>query len=208
MSRTDNYAIQAQSAKDLFLTYDQAELIEKFHLEADESYLYPVLLGQRCRLNRKNGDLERESGGVWRDANSFEEVMTLLDILCDAKKGRFLSNRWKSMQDFGLMFHRNLLEDRRDIWADRFDKDPAFLHRGCQALGGKPLPGGDISYSVELFDGLAICVQFWHGDEEFIPRLRYLWDENATQYIRYETMYYAINLLLRRIREEAEAAVR
>ena len=35
----------------------------------------------------------------------------------------------------------------------------------------------------------------------FLPRLRYLWDENASQYIRYETMYFAIGLLKRRILE-------
>ena len=201
MSRTNTYAIQAQSAKDLFLTYDQEALIAKFSLRADESYLYPVMLSQRYRLSRATGDLEREVKGAWQDANSFNEVMTLLDMLCDAKPDRGLAGKWKSMQNFGLQFHRNLLEERRDHWADLFDKTPELLHRGCQALGGIPFPGADISYRMELFDGLPIGVQFWHGDDEFLPRLRYLWDENATQYIRYETMYYAINLLLSRIKE-------
>ena len=57
---------------------------------------------------------------------------------------------------------------------------------------------------MERFDGLRIGVLFWAGDEEFLPRLRYLWDENAKQYIRYETMYFAVNLLLRRLREFSE----
>ena len=64
------------------------------------------------------------------------------------------------------------------------------------------VPGGDLGYAAELFDGLRIGIQFWFGDEEFFPRVRYLWDENALQYLRYETMYFAVSLLRRRIGEE------
>ena len=85
-----------------------------------------------------------------------------------------------------------------------YDRDPERLRRACRALGGETIPGGDIGFSVELFDGLRIGVLFWAGDEEFLPRLRYLWDENAKQYIRYETMYFAVNLLMRRLREFSE----
>ena len=66
------------------------------------------------------------------------------------------------------------------------------------------MPGADIGYGIELFDGLRIGIQFWHGDEEFLPRVRYLWDENATQYLRYETMHFAIGLLRQRIGEEMD----
>lgn len=201
MERTDNYAIQTRSAQDRFLTYDQGALIAKFSLPFDETYLYPTMLASRYRLHRKTGDLQRRTAEGWQNANTFNEVMTLLDMLCDARADRGLTGRWKSMQAFGLQFHQNLLEDRRDNWAEQFDRDPVLLRRGCEALGGIPLPGGDVGYAVELFDGLRIGVQFWHGDEEFFPRLRYLWDENALQYIRYETMYYAVGLLLQRIAE-------
>ena len=46
---------------------------------------------------------------------------------------------------------------------------------------------------------LGVAVQLWLGDDEFPPNLRFLWDENADQYIRYETMYFAKALLLSRI---------
>ena len=71
----------------------------------------------------------------------------------------------------------------------------------CKVLGAEAIPGGDMGYAFELFEGLKIGLLFWHGDEEFLPRIRYLWDENAKQYIRYETMYYAVTLLRRRIAE-------
>ena len=42
---------------------------------------------------------------------------------------------------------------------------------------------------------------FWEGDEEFAPRLRFLWDENALQYLRFETMHMAASLLIKFIKE-------
>lgn len=200
MKRTDNYAIQAAQAKLRFLTYDQQKLIAKYALNFDDTWLYTTMLCQTYRISRTTGDLEKLEGDGWQDANTYEEVMTLLDLLCDAKEDRRVSGNWKSLQSFGLMFHRSLLEERRNAYADYFDANPDAFHKGCLALGGKPVQGCDMGYGVELFDGLPVAVQFWHGDEEFYPRLRYLWDENALQYIRYETMHFAVGLVIQRIR--------
>ena len=201
MERKNNYLIQAAQAKERFLTYDQQRLIEKFRLDSDAQYFYVNLLCKQYRINRTTGDMERRESSGWQDANSHEEVMTLLDLLCDSREDRWISGRWKNMQSFGLQFHQNLLEDRRDPAADRFDAEPQRLREACRRLNGEFIPGGDIGFSVELFDGLRIGVLFWAGDEEFAPRLRYLWDENALMYIRYETMYFAVKLLLRRLLE-------
>ena len=40
MERRNNYAVQAQSAKQIFLSYDQNALAEKLHLPMDSDYLY------------------------------------------------------------------------------------------------------------------------------------------------------------------------
>ena len=201
MARVNNYLIQAQQAKARFLTYDQEKLIRKFDLQSDDQFLYLTLLYKPYRLSRTSGDLERLEEGVWQDANTFEEIMTLLDLLCDSKEDRHLSGRWQNMQTFGLQFHQNLLEDREDPFATRIDRDPEFLHRAARTLDAEVISGGDLGYAFELFDRLKIGLLFWRGDEEFSPRVRYLWDENAKQYIRYETMYYAVDLLRRRIWE-------
>lgn len=203
MERRDNYAIQAQQAKQRFLTYDQRELTEKLNLLGDETYLYIQMLRQPYRIRRTDGFMERRSGEVWQDANSYEEVMTLLDLLCDSKKDRHLSGRWKNMLSFGLMFHQNLLKER-DPWAEKFQAEPEKFRKACLALGGVDMPQGDIAYAIELFDGLRIGVQLWFGDEEFPPNLRWLWDENALMYLKYETMYFARGMLLRRLKEEME----
>ncbi len=206
MERTNNYAIQARQAKDLFLRYDQDALIRKFGLKHDETYLYVTMLSETYRICRKNGDMDRKIGENWFDANSFGEVMTIFDLLCDSREDRHLSGRWKNLTAFGLMFHQNLLEQARDPWAERFEKDPDGLCRACEALNGTPLATGDVAYAMELFDGLPIALQLWLGDEEFPANLRLLWDENATMYIRYETMHYARSLILDRIWERMECS--
>lgn len=202
MERKDNYLIQANQAKQHFLTYDQERLVRKLRARSDKQYIYVTFLNDPYRLERTTGDFQRWDGTAWVDGNSFAEVMTLLDMICDSREDRFISGRWRSMSDFGLMFHQNLLEDRKDAAADIFDRDPEGFRRACIAMGGQPIPGADIGYAIALFDGLRIGVQFWHGDDEFYPRLRYLWDENALQYIRYETMHYVIPLMLKRLKEK------
>lgn len=199
MARPDNYAIQAQDAKNRFLTYDQEQIIQKFHLSHDEAYLYPAMLGSPYRLCRKTGDLQRQEDGHWVDANTFGEVMTLLDMLCDARENRYLTGRYKQQQHFGLLFHKNLTEGAASRLAKAFDKDEAALRKACESLGAVPFPGGNYGCTVELFDGLSIGLLFWHGDEEFAPRQRYFWDENALMWIRYETMYYAVGLLEKKL---------
>ena len=202
MERRDNYKIQASQAKQHFLTYDQDRLIKKLKANADEQYIYVQFLRDPYRLDRNTGDVERYLEGKWVDGNSFGEVMTLLDLVCDSREDRWLTGRWRSMGDMGMQFHQNLLEEKRDKMADLVDKDPDCFRRACGAMGGRSIPGADISYAIELFDGLEICIQFWFGDDEFYPRLRYLWDENALDYLRYETMYYAVGLLQQRLREK------
>lgn len=201
MKRQDNYQIQAAQAKKLFLTYDQQELISRCGLGYDDTYLYTAMLSETYRIHRKAGHMERLHNGKWTDANTFGEVMTLLDWLCDSRADRYITGRWVNIATHGHYFHRNLQEEGSDTTAALFDQDPEGFCAACEALGGENTPGADIGYAIELLDGLRILVQLWHGDEEFAPRLRFLWDENALCYIRYETTWFATDLLLSRLRE-------
>lgn len=203
MARTDNYLKQAAQAKAYFLTYDQEALIRKLNLAHDEDYLYPVFFSQTYRLDRKTGDLARQGKHGWEDANTHGEVMTLLDLICDSREDRFVSGKWKDMAQFGHTFHQNLLEER-DPLAEACQENPQVFRRWCEALGGKPMPTGDIAYSIEVFDGLPLMIQLWFGDEDFPARARLLWDENALMYLKYETMYFAREVLLSRLKREME----
>ena len=190
----DNYAIQMANAQRFFLTYDQDKLIQKFHLDADADFLYITMFSTPYRLSRHTGSLERWKED-WEDANTFGEVMTILDILCDSKDDRWLTGRWVSTQQFGKHIHTGLLEIEEDPLATAFDKAPGSFRKACMALGGHPVVGGDEAYAVEVMDGLEIGIFFWYGDEEFPAQFRFFWDENALMYIRYETMHYTLGHL-------------
>ena len=86
MEKRDNYAVQSAIARKLFLNYDQEGLIRKLNLHADDAWLYTDFFGSDYRLNRKTGDLERAGETGWQEANSFHEVLTLLDLLCDSRE--------------------------------------------------------------------------------------------------------------------------
>ena len=199
MELRDNYRLQAEHAKQYFLSYDQQALVKKCSLRQDEQWLYAVMLGRTYRIHRKTGDLFCLEGQVWQDANTHAEVMTLLDLICDSREDRHPAGRLKNMSDFGHQFHQELTE--RNPAALRYQENPQGLRKACLALGGIPMEVGDIAYRIPLFEDLAIVLQFWLGDEEFAPSLRYLWDENALQYLKYETMYFAVDLLQRRLLE-------
>lgn len=205
VKKQDNYKIQVAQAKKHFLTYDQQALIKRCHLRFDDQYLYTRLLSEEYRICRESGDMERLHQGNWVDGNDFAEVMTILDWLCDSRADRYITGRWINIVSHGHYFHSNLQEDGADAYAEFFDKHPDTFAMACQAMGGESLPGADVGYAIELIDGLHIFVQLWHGDEEFPPRLRFLWDENALRYLRYETTWYAVGLLRVRIREKVTA---
>lgn len=199
--RKDNYQIQVMQAKKKFLTYDQQELIDRCNLRFDSDYLYLIMLSEPYRIHRLTGDLERQRDGDWVDGNSFHEVMTVLDWLCDSRPDRYITGRWINVVTHGYAFHSNLQENENNPYAQLFDQNPEAFIAACQALKGEKLPGADIGYAVELFDGLRIFLQLWRGDDEFSPRVRCLWDENTDRYLRYETTWYTTALLMERIRE-------
>lgn len=199
MALTNNYLIQAQQAKNRFATYNQEKLIAKLQMHHDETYLYPTLFSEPYRIHRETGDIDRKTEEGWVDANSFGEVMVLLDLVCDSREDRFVTGRWKNMTDFGLMFHKNLMEGKADPFAEKFQADPQGFRKACEMLKGVPFPQGDIAYTLEVFDGLCLTLQLWFGDEDFPAGLRFLWDENALMYIKYETMHFAKGLLLEKL---------
>lgn len=203
--RVDNYRIQVAQAKKRFLTYDQQELIRRCRLRSDEDYLYVALLSEPYRICRRTGDMERLHDGVWIDGNGFDAVMTILDWLCDSREDRYITGRWIDVVAHGHYFHGSLQTDVTAPYARLFDRDLQGFMRGCERLKGERIPGADAGYTIELIDGLRVYVQLWRGDEEFAPRLRCLWDENTSRFLRYETTWYASGLLLERIKEGMRA---
>ena len=203
MERRDNYAITAARVRQLFAEYDQQALARKVGAKLDGEYFYVDFLSERYRIHRPTGDISRFHGDAWVEANSFGEVLTLMDLICDSREDRHPTGNWRNMRDFGHGFHQQLLE-QRDPWAERFQEQPEMFAKACEALGGEKYPLGDVAYALPVFGDLRVLIQLWFGDEEFPAQLRYLWDENALQYLKYETMYYAVPLVLKRVQEQME----
>ena len=203
MERRDNYAITAARVRQLFAEYDQQALARKVGAKLDGEYFYVDFLSERYRIHRLTGDISRFHGDAWVEANSFGEVLTLMDLICDSREDRHPTGNWRNMRDFGHGFHQQLLE-QRDPWAERFQEQPEMFAKACEALGGEKYPLGDVAYALPVFGDLRMLIQLWFGDEEFPAQLRYLWDENALQYLKYETMFYAVPLVLKRIQVQME----
>ena len=203
MERRDNYAITAARVRQLFAEYDQQALARKVGAKLDGEYFYVDFLSERYRIHRLTGDISRFHVDAWVEANSFGEVLTLMDLICDSREDRHPTGNWRNMRDFGHGFHQQLLE-QRDPWAERFQEQPEMFAKACEALGGEKYPLGDVAYALPVFGDLRMLIQLWFGDEEFPAQLRYLWDENALQYLKYETMFYAVPLVLKRIQEQME----
>ena len=203
--RVDNYQLQLQQAKKHFLSYDQQEIIDRCRLKYDDAYFYVSFLSRPYRICRGSGDMERMAQEKWVDGNSFAEVMTILDWLCDRRRDRFPANRWVNIVSQGHYFHRNLQEDGEDPDANLFDAHRSAFAAACESLGGRKQTGADVGYAIELIDGLRIFVRLWHADEEFPAQLNCLWDENVLRYIRYETTWYAYGFLMKILREKVQS---
>ena len=137
MERVDNYRIQCDQAKKLFLTYDQNEIISRCRLRSDDTYLYTRFLSETYRICRNSGDLQRLHRGQWVDGNSFGEAMTVLDWLCDSHPDRYITGRWVNIVTHGHYFHRNLQEDREDSDAAWFAKNIEAFAAACVTMKGR-----------------------------------------------------------------------
>lgn len=191
----DNYKTQFINAQKAFTQRDLQAVIAKNHLQADEEYLYTSLFSQKLRISRSTGSVEVWEDG-WRDGNVFGRVMTILDLLCDSQPGKQASGTMVSMPTFGLQFHSGLSQQTNNPHAQQMQADLPALRQRCEALGGQAISGADVAYEFPVFQDLKLKFTLWLEDDEFPAQLCWFWDANALQYLHYETMYYAVGLLL------------
>lgn len=200
----DNYAIQADFARRLFLDYDQSAILENTPATAGEDFLYLSFACSEYRISRADGHLFRLRGGEWCPADSHGEVLTIFDYLCDAKPDRRAAGEFVSIGFLGKHVHTGL-SIHSDALDRSIDHDPEKFRRACLALGAAEASGGDISFTLKLFPDLSVLARFWHADEDFPPKLDLLWDKNTLQFIRYETVWFASGVLRQRISESMDA---
>ena len=129
-------------------------------------------------------------------------VRFLLEGASAVTTGKFLTYR---EIPWGEVYYRQFNGRCMMRLAFSYGNKQELFRKSCEAMGAIPVKAADTAYQFEVFPGYFVQFLLWEGDEEFTPRIRYFWDENALMYIRYETMYYAVHLLNDRLRQAMEA---
>lgn len=199
----DNYDLQVDIAKRIFLQYDQQQMIRKFCLDADDQWIYLTYLNTPCRISRKNGRVEEFIQNCWQECRSYSTVMTVYDLLCH-HKGETLPNltgKWCAVGTF-VVTGVTKTESFTKKFAKLFDHRLDALKMACEKLGGslqKPMAGADVTCRFSVTPYFPVLLQFWESDEEFPPKLMILWDSNTLQFMHYETTFYLQGDLMERL---------
>jgi len=200
VAEENNYEKTKSRAEKEFLRYPQEEMIETCGLRADADFLYITFLDRPYRIGRETGHVERLLLDGKREAN-FNESMTIFDMLCGIKKNRYPANVWVGVEKFsktpfigeGLFLH----------YTKAFDGKTEELKIACAKYGGQPAAvSGDVAYRLPLFPFFPVVFRFWNSDEELLPTLRFLWDACTLDFLRFETMFYAMSHILETLADE------
>ena len=204
----DNYDLQVDIAKTIFLEYDQEQMIRKFSLDADEDYIYLTYLNTPCRIGRISGGVEEFICDQWVECREFSTVMTVYDLLCYHKGENvpLLRHQWCAVGTF-VVTGVTQTDGFTKKYAKFFNGNLGKLKSACEKLGGIFQPrmaGADITCKFQVTPFFPVLLQFWEGDEEFPPKMLILWDRNADKLLHFETTFYLQGDLLERLKKCAE----
>ena len=200
MSNYDKMLVQAQR---LFLGYDQEEMIRRWSLDHDGDYLYVEYMTDALRIDRRTGEVgyaRQPAEGAYRASRFVNEGMALFDLLTRSPEKPRPTGRWTSISTLGGIIgagHDRTLS--HEGTAARFLNKCDALAAACRRLGGVPTGEADVGYAIPVFRDFQILFQFWDGDDEFPANIKYLFDENALQYMHYETLWYVMGTLADRL---------
>jgi hypothetical protein len=199
----NNYDLQVDIARGIFLSHDQERLIRKYALEADENHIFLSYLGTPCRICRKTAAVEEFTDGAWRECRSFNTVMTIYDLLCfhTGDYAPTLSGQWCTVGTF-VVTGVTKTEGFTGKFANRFNGHTQELREACSVLGGELLPrmaGADVTCRFPVTPFFPVLLQFWEGDEEFPAKFLVLWDRSTDRFLHFETTFYLQGDLLTRL---------
>lgn len=199
-----NYEITRNRVRGEFLKYDQARMIEKFSLRNDEKYLYITMLRREYRIDRQTAVIEwSDDGFLTCCAADFDAAMTICDVLCDSKDGCALSGRYCTVRMLrGTIKSGGLGYELFQSYADDWNGKTEALRTACSHFGSPISLAGDVAFRLDAFPFLPVILQFWEADEDFPAHLKFLFDENMTDFMRFETIFYLMGHILDRIREQ------
>ena len=196
----DNYNKMELQARQLFLKLDQQSVISDWGLRSDANYIYADFFGKELRIDRKTAVISSEEPDPVLESTC-NESMILFDILSRRSPLPEASGRWASISMLGGHIgagHDRTL--RNEPQAAVFAGQTERLAAACESIGGTPFSKADVGYAIPVFRDFRILFQFWDADDEFPASIKYLFDENALQYMNYETLWYVMGAAYKRIR--------
>ena len=198
-TKPNNYELTFRRAEKEFLRFDQEEMIRACGLEADLRYIYVNFFYALYRIDRHNGRMEkRMPDGTYRHA-AYNDGMGIFDAICEPTPFRRLCGE---MVDMNYFTHTSF--NGRSMfqpYADRFAADLEKFRKVCLELGGEPQKESDAGFTFALFDFLPMTLLLWEGEDGIPAALRFLWDRNATDFVRFETMFIIITHVMETLNE-------
>lgn len=196
--RRSNYETAKENARKIFLGYDQSILIKRWRLDCDENFIYLDFVGDRYRVNRKDGQVLLVDGG--REV-SFNTALSIYDLLTYSKPDAQL---YGSMGDLRHLSRSNTgwLSDKHAFHSEEsefFDGHQQELEDALEKMGAIKTTGADVAYLVPVFDRISMIFQFWRSDEDFPSEIKFFWDLNITDFMHFETVWYASGHILNKI---------
>lgn len=191
----NNYEKMMADARLRFTAYDMGTLAQRPGVRETADELITEFLGETVHIPKKTGELT--VGGRIAD---FGETLAVFDWLCDGKPNAKAAGEYCAVGSLpGIYVGGSGLMMSGDSLAKQIDSAPERFRAACQTMGGREVALGDLGFEIPVFPGVAMCLKFYFGDEEFPPQLTFLWDKNILQFVRYETVYYIAGCIRERL---------
>lgn len=176
----------AEQARVLFLAEDPEPACRRWNLPYDEAEIRIRLFSREFRISRKDGIVT----GLDGKPADFNTVLSLYDVLCHPGIP-VLSGSYTPVTSLNRIHGTHSVhESLNDRASSLFSGKADLLCRLCMEHNGVPYGNGDVSFLLPAFDFFPIWFRFWDADEEFPASLQFLWDQNALQFVHYETLWY------------------
>ena len=186
-----NHNAMAESIRADFLKLDQEQLIRKFHLAADERYLYIKILNTMYKVDRHDGIITEKDSEKKPPHYVMIAIYDLFTYHADEKECPPLFGVWRSVGELGGMLgeaHTKRLYNE-EVLAP-FAGKAEQLKKACAELGGKEADKAEVSFIIPVFDFFPVWLQFWDADDEFPAELKFRWDQNSESFLHFEIVFY------------------
>ncbi len=195
-----NYNKMAEDARKIFLSYDQAQIIDFHKLSHDDASMRLKYLNGVCDINRADATLAiTKKDGQPREVTT-DDVMAIYDYLCYSLKEPakpVMSGAWASVSDLGGVigsYHQESL--KRSAVTELFTGNLELLQKACEEIGGEKFAGsGDVSVVIPIFEEVSVVFQFWDADDEFPSNYQFMFDRQILKLMHYETVWYLMNIV-------------